>query len=174
MLIPASEADIPDVVALMNLAFRGVGADAGWNSEADYIDGERITEPLLRRPRSQAGRRPAALARGGRRGDPGLRAAGADRRRLVLGIPDCRSSPAGPRSGPPAAGRRRGLGGRTRRRPDPYDGCQRTLETLIAWYLRRGYAPTGETLQFPYDETRYGFPRRDDLEFVVLSKTVGG
>ena len=35
---------------------------------------------------------------------------------------------------------------------------------LIAWYQRRGYAPTGETRPFPVD------PPRPELEFVVLEK----
>lgn len=43
-------------------------------------------------------------------------------------------------------------------------------DSLIAWYERRGYASTGERRPFPYDDTRYGSPLRDDLEFVVLGK----
>jgi hypothetical protein len=43
-------------------------------------------------------------------------------------------------------------------------------DTLIAWYERRGYAPTGETEPFPYGDARFGAPRRDDLAFVVLRK----
>ncbi|MDK2747753.1 MAG: GNAT family N-acetyltransferase [Brevundimonas sp.] len=35
---------------------------------------------------------------------------------------------------------------------------------LIAWYQRRGYAPTGETRAFPVD------PPRPELEFMVLEK----
>ena len=35
---------------------------------------------------------------------------------------------------------------------------------LIAWYERRGYRPTGETRPFPVD------PPRPDLEFLVLEK----
>lgn len=35
---------------------------------------------------------------------------------------------------------------------------------LIAWYERRGYAPTGETRPFPVD------PPRPELAFVVLEK----
>lgn len=35
---------------------------------------------------------------------------------------------------------------------------------LIAWYARRGYAPTGETRPFPID------PPRPELAFVVLDK----
>jgi GNAT superfamily N-acetyltransferase len=41
---------------------------------------------------------------------------------------------------------------------------------LIAWYVRRGYHPTGECRPFPYGDERYGLPRRDDLEFSVLRK----
>ena len=37
-------------------------------------------------------------------------------------------------------------------------------EELIAWYRRRGYAPTGETRPFPVD------PPRPELDFVVLEK----
>ena len=40
-------------------------------------------------------------------------------------------------------------------------------DTLIAWYQRRGYVLTGETLPFPY-----GDPPRDDLSFVVLEKAL--
>jgi ribosomal protein S18 acetylase RimI-like enzyme len=37
---------------------------------------------------------------------------------------------------------------------------------LIAWYERRGYAPTGETRPFPVD------PPRAELDFVVLEKAL--
>lgn len=37
---------------------------------------------------------------------------------------------------------------------------------LIAWYERRGYAPTGETRPFPVD------PPRPELDFVVLDKAL--
>ena len=43
---------------------------------------------------------------------------------------------------------------------------------LIAWYGRLGFTPTGETQPFPYGDERFGRPRRDDLEFVVLSAPV--
>jgi GNAT superfamily N-acetyltransferase len=43
-------------------------------------------------------------------------------------------------------------------------------DTLIEWYVRRGYAPTGETKPFPYGDDRFGIPTRDDLHFVVLAK----
>ena len=43
-------------------------------------------------------------------------------------------------------------------------------ESLIAWYERRAYQRTGETRPFPYGDTRYGTPTRNDLEFIVLEK----
>lgn len=45
-------------------------------------------------------------------------------------------------------------------------------DTLIAWYIRRGYFLTGETEPFPYDDNRFGTPLRDDLAFVVLEKVL--
>jgi GNAT superfamily N-acetyltransferase len=45
-------------------------------------------------------------------------------------------------------------------------------DALIAWYERRGYARTGETRPFPYGDERFGIPRRDDLYFVVLAKSL--
>lgn len=41
---------------------------------------------------------------------------------------------------------------------------------LIAYYERRGYARTGETRPFPMDDPRYGLPKTDNLEFIVLQK----
>ena len=41
-------------------------------------------------------------------------------------------------------------------------------QTLIAWYQRLGYSPTGETLPFPYGNPRFGLPLRDDLYFLVM------
>jgi len=34
--------------ALMNMAFRGGGSDAGWTTEADHFQGNRTSEELLR------------------------------------------------------------------------------------------------------------------------------
>ncbi len=43
-------------------------------------------------------------------------------------------------------------------------------EDLIAWYVRRGYARTGEMSPFPYGDERFGLPTRDDLQFELLTK----
>ena len=47
-LIAATDADVPAIVALMNLAYRSDGSDAGWTTETDYIQGDRTSEVMLR------------------------------------------------------------------------------------------------------------------------------
>ena len=42
---------------------------------------------------------------------------------------------------------------------------------LIAWYERRGYQRTGETKPFPSSDPRFGIPKQD-LEFVILEKRI--
>ena len=43
----------------------------------------------------------------------------------------------------------------------------------VAWYRRRGYAPTGHA-DFPYNDPSVGRPKRADLRFVVLEKALPG
>ena len=45
-------------------------------------------------------------------------------------------------------------------------------DTLIAWYVRRGYLVTGETKPFPYDDDRFGVPLQADLYFDVLERAL--
>ena len=46
-------------------------------------------------------------------------------------------------------------------------------DTLIAWYLRRGYRRTGVITPFPYGQPRFGLPKRIDLAFEHLEKDLG-
>ena len=43
---------------------------------------------------------------------------------------------------------------------------------LIAWYERRGYGRTGRFETFPYGDERFGLPRRPDLCFEILEKSL--
>jgi hypothetical protein len=45
-------------------------------------------------------------------------------------------------------------------------------EDLIAWYERRGYRRTGIKKAFPAVDPRFGIPKRDDLRFEVLEKSL--
>ena len=45
-------------------------------------------------------------------------------------------------------------------------------DELIAWYERRGYRRTGVYKPFPYGDERFGIPKRDDLRFELLVKSL--
>ncbi|MGA2096740.1 MAG: GNAT family N-acetyltransferase [Candidatus Acidiferrum sp.] len=169
-LQPAKETDFPAIIALMNAAFRGT---EGWSIEGDYIAGERTSEPLLRE--EIAGGALYLLAKddvtSALLGCVSLRASWPDR--WYLGA--LTVSPALQNAG---------FGRRLLEAAEAYAAIQgaRTIEmtvvnvrvSLIAWYERRGYRRTGETRPFPYDDNRYGTPKRSDLEFVVLERQLGG
>ena len=44
--------------------------------------------------------------------------------------------------------------------------------SLIAWYERRGFRATGESVPFPYGDERSGIPLRDDLQLLVFEKAL--
>jgi ribosomal protein S18 acetylase RimI-like enzyme len=177
---PATPSEFPALVALVNSAYRGQGAQAGWTTEAGYIDGQRIDLDSLKEDLAAA---PEAvlLTLRDEVGGPLLG--------CVWIEPDT-EVPDGQAQGDDAW-----YLGMLTIRPDLQDrqlgrallahgeayaaklGAKRVRmtvvhlrDTLIAWYQRRGYALTGETKPFPVGE-RFGKPQRE-LSFVVLEKTL--
>lgn len=170
-LIPAIDSDLDAVAALVNSAYRGETSRAGWTTEADYLDGQRTDAATLRADLAEA---PGAALLTLRDGADGpilgtvwLEPAGDGA--WYLGMltvqPDLQARQLG-RTVLEAAEAYAVERGATR--------IQMTVvqirDTLIAWYERRGYARTGETRPFPYDDQRFGVPRRDDLAFIVMEK----
>ena len=171
----ATATDIPLVVALMNRAFRGKGAVYSWNSEAAYIDGDRTSVTLIE---ADLALKPDARLLVVRRGDDASPFASVWLEPLghatwYLGSltvdPAIQNGGIGDRLLTASEAWVRNRGG---------DRIRMTVvnvrDGLIAWYLRRGYRRTGETEPFPYDDSRFGVPLRDDLHFVVLDKPLGG
>ena len=145
MLAPALNADLPDIVALVNASYRGESARQGWTHEADYIDGERTNLETLK---ADLASNPGARLLVSR--DPAdVRPDRQDRRlgRQVLAQAEAMIKAAG--------------GVRVRMT------VVHLRDTLIAWCQRRGYALTSERLPFPC-----GDPPRTDLSFVVLEKPI--
>lgn len=172
-IFPATPGDLDAVADLVNSAYRGDSSRQGWTTEADMLGGQRTDAGTL--ARDLAAKAQAVL--------------------LTL-----RDEPGGPLLGcawiEPAGGEAWYLGMLTVR-PDLQDrklgrtmleaaeahakdlGAGRIVmtvvqvrDTLIAWYQRRGYALTGETRPFPYEDRRFGEPLRDDLAFVVLERAL--
>ena len=170
-LYPATDADIPAIADFVNAAYRGDSSRMGWTTEADYLDGQRTDAALLR---ADLAARPEAMlmtlrdaADGPLLGCVWLEPVHAEV--WYLGMltvrPDLQARQLGRTllSGAEAIAKERGA---RRIRMTVIN----IRDTLIAWYLRRGYAPTGVTTPFPYSDCRCGEPRRDDLIFVVLEK----
>ena len=158
--------DLPQIVDLMNRAFRGA---KGWATEDGYLVGDRIR--LADLVRELAAHRDMQLLvwreEGRLLGCVSLQPAGDGV--WFLGMltvePDIQDQQLGRRLLEAAEAQVLAAGGTRIRMTVIW-----LREALIAWYARRGYLPTGETKPFPYGDDRWGVPTRDDLYFVVLEK----
>lgn len=167
----ATPADADGLTALIQSAYRGDSSRQGWTTEADLLDGQRTDRAqvleVMSDPRSmllvlpdehgllaccQLENRDAGVAYFGMFAvRPGAQGGGvgsamlaeAQRRvRAVFGS---------------VAMEMRVIGQRAE---------------LIAWYERLGFVRTGRTEPFPYGQPRFGQPKRDDLHFVVLRRSL--
>jgi ribosomal protein S18 acetylase RimI-like enzyme len=166
----AATRDIPEVVALVQSAYRGQQSREGWTTEADLIDGQRIDESMLTtflaRPQSfvvlaETDRivgcceltlhhsKPATAYFGMFAVDPTEQSTGIGRALMneaeALAIKELGAT--------------------------AIELVTIHLRTdVISMYERRGFSRTGETVPFPYGDERYGTPRREDLYLVALRK----
>ena len=171
-LAPSTDGDLAEIAALMNAAYRGQGADAGWTNETAYIDGERTSETMLRQDLAA---NPRARLLIGRTLSGALQCCV-----WLEPLPDdvwyLGSLTIAPGAQNAGFGRRLLQAAETWACAQGGRAIKMTVvnvrDTLIAWYLRRGYHRTGDTEPFPYDDARFGTPLRPDLCFVVLRKTL--
>ena len=167
-LEPATAADLSALHALVESAYRGDSARRGWSHEADLLDGQRTDLAALGAMVRDTGQHLLVF-----RDNDALRACVAltdkDHGLAYLGMltvdPDHQSGGLGKLILAAAEDHAAGFGAS---RVEMTVIAQR--RELIAWDERRGYALTGERRPFPSSDPRFGRPRRDDLEFVVLEK----
>jgi GNAT superfamily N-acetyltransferase len=172
LLKHAAEADYAAIIDLVNLAFRGTGPSASWNIETGIIEGQRLNESLLR---EDLAAKPEAHLLTYRDFDETLLGTvlldPKKDRVWNLGIltvrPDLQNRQLG-RALLAAAEDFAKERGASRIRMTVVN----VRDTLIAWYERRGYILTGESVPFPYGDERFGRPLRGDLNFVVLQKDI--
>ena len=169
IMVPATDADIGDIVALVNSAYRGEGA--GWTNEVGLLAGPR-TDPATLAVGLGAGNSTLLLMRD----HEGAQLAGCV---LLEPAGDTATWHLGMLTVDPRR-QAEGLGRTLLSKAEDYvreqgAACvQMTVialrHGLIAWYERRGYRRTGKSEPFPYGDERVGVPLRDDLHFVVLEK----
>lgn len=164
----ATPADIDAIVALVTSAYRGDASRAGWTTEADLLDGNRIDPEVLRtdlqRPRSRV-----LLAEA----DGGLQACAhvADEDGAgYFGMFAVRPGLQGGGLGKQLLAECERIARDEWQLPVMRMTVIDVRDELIAYYERRGYRRTGEFKPFPYGDTRFGQPKRDDLRFEVLEK----
>ena len=166
----ATSTDVPTLVALVTSAYRGEISRQGWTTEADLLDGQRIDPDVLlgdiECPRSiviiaERDSRIVACVHVADEHGSGY-----------LGMFSVRPD-----------GQGKGVGRQMIEEAERHVRDELQLQTmrmtvidvreeLIAWYERRGYVRTGIKKPFPYGDTRFGVPKRDDLRFEVLQKNL--
>lgn len=169
----AVEADIPALVALVTSAYRGDASRAGWTTEADLLDGNRIDPEVLRGDILRSGSRVLLAER--IEGDSAHELLGCAHVSIeddagYFGMFSIRPDLQGGGIGKLLLAEAE----RVVREDWKLQAMRMTVidvrDELIAYYERRGYRRTGIKKPFPATDPRFGIPLRNDLRFEVLEK----
>ncbi|MFH8371787.1 GNAT family N-acetyltransferase [Streptomyces sp. NPDC018031] len=172
----ATPTDVPDLVGLIESAYRGDASRVGWTTEADLLDGQRTDADGVAAVVNDAESRLMAAERDGEL----VACCQLQRRRTGAGETVAYFGMFAVRPALQAAGLGRAILAEAERFAAESWGAREmhmtvisVREELIAWYERRGYRRTGEMTPFPYDDDRGGVPRQPGLEFELLVKPLG-
>jgi GNAT superfamily N-acetyltransferase len=167
--------DVPAIVALVESAYRGEASRAGWTTEADLLDGQRIDPQgvfeMIGKPHGRvllAEHRAPAMVDGAEL----LACCQLEKKDAAcyFGMFSVRPTLQGSGIGKAV------LAEAERVARDAWnctEVCMTVIDVrddLIAWYARRGYRRTGRYQPFPYGDARFGIPKRADLRFEWLRK----
>jgi GNAT superfamily N-acetyltransferase len=166
---PATLADSDAVVDLVTTAYRGDDSRAGWTTEADLLDGPRITADVLADDLAN----PSGRVLLGIEGDRILACCNIVRKdddTVYFGMFAVSPVSQGGGLG------KQVMAEAERIARDEWGAVAMEMtvleprDELIAFYERRGYVRTGGHAPFPYGDERFGSPRREDLRMAVLRK----
>ena len=167
-IIPAIVKDAPELNILVNSAYRGDSSRQGWTTEADLLDGTRTDAAAIVEIISKSGYKVLKYVEDGK--ILGCVELHNEKGKLYLGMLTVRPHLQG-----------KGIGNELLKAAEAEAKklkCKSIFMTvisvrkeLIEWYVRHGYALTGERKPFAFDDPRFGQPKMQ-LEFVVLEKAI--
>lgn len=167
----ADESHVENLVKLVNSAYRGDSSKKGWTTEADILGGQRVdAEGLL------------ALIN---KENSIILIAEDDDSGELLGCVHLENTAGkcylGMLTVDPQL-QKKGIGKMLLIESEAlaqFWDCDKIFMTvisvrkeLIAWYEKHGFRLTGEKKPFPYGDERFGIPKVEGLEFVVLEKKI--
>jgi ribosomal protein S18 acetylase RimI-like enzyme len=163
----ATAADLRSIVRLVNDAYRGSSKAPGWTDETALLAGQRVDDAALSKLVSSGSTILVMRNTSHVIGCVMLRPVDPSEWYLSMLAVDPDNQAAG-------------LGKALMSSAEMYArerGAQRIRisvinlrESLMAWYIRRGYSRTGVIEPFPYQDASVGTPLRDDLALATLTK----
>jgi ribosomal protein S18 acetylase RimI-like enzyme len=164
----AAVVDAAELNDLVNSAYRGDSSRQGWTTEADLLDGSRVTPDLMAEILAKSDTTILKYVEDGKilacvelRNTSG---------KLYLGMLTVSPTLQG-----------KGIGKvmlQAAEAEAKHHGCPSIFMTVISvrkelidWYKRHGYSETGERKPFNMPDTRWGIPKTA-LEFIVLQKSI--
>lgn len=175
MFRDACAENVDAIVALVESAYRGDASRRGWTTEADLLDGRRtdaedVLSCLTRRQSrivlaERQGELLACAHVAGETSDQGV-AAG------YFGMFCVQPGLQGGGIGKAMLAQAEHIVRNEWQLPTMRMTVIDVRPELIAYYQRRGYHRTGITKPFPYGDARFGLPKRDDLRFEIMEKTL--
>ncbi len=165
----ATDSDIPELVILINSAYRGESSKKGWTTEADLLDGQRTDQESLRMLLNKPG---SVLFKYVNEENSISACVNLQQQAQKLYLGMLTVSPTLQGSG---IGKKLLAASEQYAWENKFEAIRMTVisirQELIAWYERHGYKCTGETQPFPTNDPKFGLPKQF-LEFVVLEKNI--
>lgn len=171
----ATPADTEALVALVESAYRGDASKQGWTTEADILDGRRTGADDIDACIARSDSRILIAERPAHDGTPELLACAhvaAEDGAGYFGMFSVRPNLQGSGIGKAMLAEAERVAREEWKLPVMRMTVIDIRDELIAFYERRGYRRTGVKKPFPYGDERFGLPKRDDLRFEVLEKTL--
>ena len=175
----AQLSDIPSIVQLVESAYRGDASRAGWTTEADFLQGQRVdaqsVQADIENPDSvivlaEYAATASTASIGSATGILASCHLQKKQSTCYFGMFSVQPKQQGTGLG------KQMMAEAERIARDHWLCTQMQMtvidirEELIRFYERRGYLHTGKHLPFPYGDERFGIPLRNDLRFEILEK----